>query len=198
MYRILAVMALAMWTLIPVFFIPLHLKTGFWRKVGLLTYPVLLIPWLIIAYLIVTYQSLLLGDEFIVPAPLRILGWVSLTAGLLLHAWTAKLLGIKGLIGYAEIRQADEHRYKLITSGPFFAVRHPTYLAHTLILLGVFLVTGYAGAGILVILDFLISYFVITELEERELIQRFGDEYRDYRKRVPKFFPGQIRRPARR
>ncbi|MCX9075910.1 MAG: isoprenylcysteine carboxylmethyltransferase family protein [Candidatus Methanoperedens sp.] len=190
LYRTLAVMALAMWPLIPIFFIPLHLKTGFWRKVGLLTYPVLLVPWFITAYLIVPYQSLLLGEMFMVPVFLRMMGWISLIAGLLLHAWTAKLLGLKGLIGYAEIRPAEEYEYKLITSGPFSVVRHPTYLAHTLLLLGVFLLTGYLGTGVLVVLDFLISYFVITRLEERELNQRFGKKYQEYRKEVPRFFPG--------
>lgn len=189
LYRTLAVMALAMWPLIPIFFIPLHLKTEFWRKVGLLTYPILLVPWFIAAYLIVAYQSLLLGNMFMIPLFLRIVGWVSLIAGLLLHTWTAKLLGLKGLIGYAEIRPVEEYKYKLITTGPFSVARHPTYLAHTLLLLGVFLLTGYLGTGLLVVLDFLISYFVITRLEERELNQRFGEKYQEYMREVPRFFP---------
>ncbi len=189
LYRTLAVMALAMWPLIPIFFIPLHLKTEFWRKVGLLTYPILLVPWFIAAYLIVAYQSLLLGNMFMIPVFLRIVGLVSLIAGLLLHTWTAKLLGLKELIGYAEIRPAEEYKYQLITSGPFSVVRHPTYLAHSLLLLGVFLLTGYLGTGLLVVLDFLISYFLITRLEERELNQRFGEKYQEYKREMPRFFP---------
>ncbi len=190
LYRTLAVMALAMWPLIPIFFIPLHLKIEFWRKVGLRTYPILLIPWLIAAYLIVAYQSLLLGNMLMIPVFLRIVGLVSLISGLLLHKWTVKLLGLKELIGYAEIRPAEEYKYELITSGPFSVVRHPTYLAHTLLLLGVFLLTGYLSTGLLVILDFLISYFIITRLEKRELNQRFGEMYQAYRRKVPRFFPG--------
>ncbi len=190
LYRALAVMALAMWPLIPIFFIPLHLKTEFWRKVGLRTYSILLVPWFIVAYLIVVYQSLLLGNMLMIPVILRIVGFVSLISGLLLHTWTAKLLGLKELIGYAEIRPAEEYKYELITSGPFSVVRHPTYLAHTLLLLGVFLLTGYLGTGLLVVLDFLISYFIITRLEERELILRFGEKYQKYKREVPRFFPG--------
>lgn len=49
--------------------------------------------------------------------------------------------------------------------------------------------TGYTGTGVLALLDFLSSYFVITKLEEKELLDRFGNDYRKYRKRVPKFFP---------
>ncbi len=192
--KMLAVMALAMWPLIPVFFFPLHLMTWFWRKIGLLTYVVLLIPWFLVAYLIVAYQDFLLGYIFMVPVFLRIVGWVSLIAGLLLHTWTAKILGLKRLTGYAEIRQAEEYEYKLINSGPFSVIRHPTYLAHSLIFLGVFFLTGYLGTLILFGLDFLIAYFVIIRLEERELIERFGNRYQEYRKKVPRFFPRLITR----
>lgn len=119
---------------------------------------------------------------------LRFLGLASFLAGFLVHIWTAKLLGIRGLIGYTELRPRGE--YNLITSGPFSVVRHPTYGAHTLIFFGVFLLTGYLGTGLLVVLDFLVSYFVIIRLEEKELVRRFGQDYQDYIRRVPRFFPG--------
>ncbi|MGK7370740.1 MAG: methyltransferase family protein, partial [Candidatus Halalkalibacterium sp. M3_1C_030] len=35
------------------------------------------------------------------------------------------------------------------------------------------------------------AYIVIgVHFEEKSMIRRFGDKYKDYRKRVPKFFPG--------
>jgi protein-S-isoprenylcysteine O-methyltransferase Ste14 len=34
-----------------------------------------------------------------------------------------------------------------------------------------------------------IAYFVTTELEDRELTERFGNQYQEYKKKVPKFFP---------
>ncbi len=181
-------MALAMWPFIPIFFIPLHYRTEFWRRIGLLTYPLLIVPWLIVASLVYLNQSMLLGRELELPIVLGILGWICFICGILLHTWTAKLLGIGELTGYAELKPSGE--YRLITSGPFSVVRHPTYLAHTLVFVGVFLLTGYAGAGLLALLDFIVSYFVITSLEERELVRRFGEEYQEYRRRVPKFFPG--------
>lgn len=49
--------------------------------------------------------------------------------------------------------------------------------------------TGVVAVGIMALTDFLISYFITMELEERELIQRFGDQYREYQMRVSKFFP---------
>jgi protein-S-isoprenylcysteine O-methyltransferase Ste14 len=62
-------------------------------------------------------------------------------------------------------------------------------LAHTSLWLGFFLLTGFISLGLLTIIDLLLSYFIIIPLEERELVQRFGQEYMDYEKKMPKFFP---------
>ena len=75
-------------------------------------------------------------------------------------------------------------------------VRHPTYLSHTLMLLGVFLVTGVASTGVVTVLDVLVVNTMIIPLEERELAARFGEEYEEYRKRVPsQFLPGKRVKP---
>ncbi len=117
-----------------------------------------------------------------------VLGAISVAAGLVLHAWTAKLLGIKATIGYAELKTQND-KQNLMTSGPFSVVRHPSYVAHTLIFVGIFMITGVIAVGITALADFLIAYFITMELEERELIHRFGNQYREYQMRVPKFFP---------
>jgi len=78
---------------------------------------------------------------------------------------------------------------KLVVQGPFRVVRHPAYLAHTLMFVGIFLATGFVGTGVLALLDFVTSYFAITRLEEKELTTRFGKEYEEYRASVPKFIP---------
>jgi protein-S-isoprenylcysteine O-methyltransferase Ste14 len=39
------------------------------------------------------------------------------------------------------------------------------------------------------IIDLLIAYFTTLELEERELLERFGDKYKECRMKAPKFFP---------
>ncbi|MFQ5819277.1 MAG: methyltransferase family protein [Candidatus Heimdallarchaeota archaeon] len=116
------------------------------------------------------------------------LGGAFVTAGIVLHAWTAKLLGIKATISYTELKPQNKPQ-NLITSGPFAVVRHPSYVAHTFIFGGIILMTGVVAVGIMALTDFLISYFITMELEERELIQRFGDQYREYQMRVSKFFP---------
>ena len=38
-------------------------------------------------------------------------------------------------------------------------------------------------------IDFVIINAFVIPLEERELVDRFGEEYRGYQKRVPRLFP---------
>jgi protein-S-isoprenylcysteine O-methyltransferase Ste14 len=45
------------------------------------------------------------------------------------------------------------------------------------------------AVGIIALIDLSITYFVTTELEDHELTERFGDQYQEYKKKVPKFFP---------
>jgi protein-S-isoprenylcysteine O-methyltransferase Ste14 len=59
---------------------------------------------------------------------------------------------------------------------------------------GVFLITGVIAVGIITVLDLLIVNAVVIPLEDRELIGRFGDAYREYKERVPAYFPRGVRK----
>jgi protein-S-isoprenylcysteine O-methyltransferase Ste14 len=104
-----------------------------------------------------------------------------------MHIWTGRLLGLLGIIGLPEVYEKIPGRF--VITGAFSVVRHPTYLAHTMMLTGVFLATGVISIGIVTIVDFFAVTFIIIPLEEKELSNRFGEEYRDYRNKVPKYFP---------
>jgi protein-S-isoprenylcysteine O-methyltransferase Ste14 len=189
----LVIFAILFWVAIPLFWIPVHFATNFFRKLGLFTYAMPFMTWLPLAYLIYRNRDFFLHPQIPLPLVLRLGGTVLFILGALLHTWTARLLGIRGIIGMPEIsRQVHED---LVTSGPFSIVRHPTYLAHTLIFSGVFLITGAASVGVVALIDFAVVNTVIIPLEEKELLDRFGGVYTDYRKRVPsKFFPFTLRR----
>lgn len=117
------------------------------------------------------------------PAWLRWVGVVAAaTAGLLL-VWTMHTLG-RNLTDTVVTRK-DHH---LVTGGPYRWVRHPFYLACAVgVAAGslvtanwLFLVVGGAALGLLV---------ARTRIEEEKLIERFGDDYRDYMQRVGRFAP---------
>ncbi|HJX24399.1 MAG TPA: isoprenylcysteine carboxylmethyltransferase family protein [Candidatus Bathyarchaeia archaeon] len=122
--------------------------------------------------------------------PFLVLGIILIAAGIALHTWTAKLIGIKATIGYTELKpDVQSEKQSLIISGPFSVVRHPSYWAHTAIITGVFLITGIIAVGIIALMDLAITYFITTTLEDQELVERFSSQYREYQRRVPKFFP---------
>jgi protein-S-isoprenylcysteine O-methyltransferase Ste14 len=185
-----AMMMVMMWPLIPMFLIEIHYAINFWRRLGIWTYFVILLEWLPIGYLMYSLQTVILQYEVALALPLRVLGVVAIATGVILHTWTAKILGIKATISYTELKPETAEKTKsLITSGPFSVVRHPSYWAHTSILAGTFLITGIATVGIITLIDLAITYFVTTDLEDQELTERFGEQYREYKKKVPKFFP---------
>lgn len=186
----LALMMVMMWPFIPMFLIQLHFAVDFWRRIGVWTYFVVLLEWLPVAFALYSLRDAILYYEVVFGVPFFVLGVLTVFAGVALHSWTAKLLGIKATIGYTEIKpDAQSKEQGLIVSGPFSVVRHPSYWAHTSIITGIFLITGIIAVGIIAIIDSGITYFITTELEDKELIARFGNQYREYQRQVPKFFP---------
>jgi len=187
MLDLLAFMTIILWPVIPLFWIPVHGLSRIFKKLGGLTYVVPILTWLPLAFLIYLNKAFLLSWKIELPVGLHVLGIILLVAGTVLHFWTGKLLGLWGLIGLPEI--STRVKGKLVTEGPFSVVRHPTYVAHTSMFSGIFLITGAAAVGIITFIDFLLVYVLIIPLEEKELSNRFGKDYNLYKENVPKFFP---------
>jgi protein-S-isoprenylcysteine O-methyltransferase Ste14 len=72
----------------------------------------------------------------------------------------------------------------LVTSGPFGISRNPIYLADTLLLIGVGLVSGIAWFLPVALVASFVTQKMAIEREERWLADKFGKRYRDYAKRV--------------
>ena len=190
MFDEFALMMVMMWPFIPMFLIEIHYGINFWRQLGVWTYFVVFLEWLPIGYVLYLAQNVILQYEVVMALPLRVLGGMLIAMGIILHAWTGKILGMKATISYTELKpETAEKTEILIISGPFSVVRHPSYWAHTSIITGTFLITGMMAVGVIAIIDLAITYFVTTELEDGELTERFGKKYLDYKKKVPKFFP---------
>ena len=72
----------------------------------------------------------------------------------------------------------------LVTEGPFGITRNPIYLADTLLLIGVGLVSGITWFLPVALIAASITQKVAIGKEERWLAEKFGKRYRDYAKRV--------------
>ena len=78
------------------------------------------------------------------------------------------------------------------TSGVFRYVRHPLYLGALLFYLGLTIATCSLVSFVLLVVIFLF-YNYIAGYEEKLMLRRFGDEYRDYMEKTGKWIP----RPGR-
>jgi len=72
--------------------------------------------------------------------------------------------------------------------GLYSRVRHPMYLGIFLSTLGLSL-TFASKYSFIYSLVLLVSLFLLSLLEELDLSDRFKDEYKQYQKKVPRFFP---------
>jgi protein-S-isoprenylcysteine O-methyltransferase Ste14 len=112
--------------------------------------------------------------------------WIGVVTGVLcslLMYWTLSSLG-KNLTDTVVTRAEA----KLVTHGPYRWVRHPFYVTATLLMASVTVLTAnwLIGVSCVAVLAFLA---VRTPKEEQMLIERFGQEYRDYMARTGRFFP---------
>ena len=102
---------------------------------------------------------------------------------ILLVVWIHHTLG-KFYSARLEIREGHE----VVTTGPYSRVRHPMYAV--LYVFGLSLGLVSANIMLLVFSVFLIYPLrLITIREEQMMLDRFGDEYRDYMRRTGRLFP---------
>ena len=180
---VIALATIILWPLIPLFWIPVHCLPRFFKQIGFFTYVLPVLLWPPVAYLIYSARDVLLRYTVDVPPAMNVTGWILLIAGIMLQLWTILLLTLPGIMGMPQVTRSVPG--KMATTGPFSVIRHPTYLSHTLMFLGVFLVSGITAAGIIALLDMIVVNLFIIPLEERELLTRFGEAYEQYREQVP-------------
>lgn len=116
---------------------------------------------------------------------MQVFGIALLLAAMLLRLWTRYAL--RGLYtGHVQV-QAGHH---LVQEGPYRFVRHPGYLGFALLALG--LAVGFSsviGLGAIPVL-LLPGLAYRMNIEEKLLIEQFGDDYREYAKRTKRLVPG--------
>ena len=78
---------------------------------------------------------------------------------------------------------------KLITYGPYSMCRNPLYFFSLLGGIGVGLCTEYLTLAAVIAAVFAVIYPVTIKREEERLLSIYGDEYRAYMERVPRFIP---------
>ena len=78
--------------------------------------------------------------------------------------------------------------HKLVTSGPYRWVRHPLYTVGSSMFVAFGMMADNWFIALLGVLAF-IGMAIRTSKEEANLLEKFGDEYREYMKRTGRFLP---------
>jgi protein-S-isoprenylcysteine O-methyltransferase Ste14 len=113
--------------------------------------------------------------------PVRILGAILACFGLLIFVLAFFSFGDSWRIGIDRKTAGT-----LVTGGIFSISRNPIYVAFDLIFIAVFLINGTWFFLIFALLAILAVHSQ-TLREERFLVQRYGDEYDRYRRKVPRY-----------
>lgn len=158
-------------------------KSLFYRFVA---YPSLGIAWLMLAYAAFVSQKILFASQFQSNLVIQLLGISLLIVALIIDWQVVKALGFKRLSCLREL-QKDATPGQLVTTGIYRYARHPRYIEYLFWSLGFGLVFGYQLLLWFALYLFL-SFWLTSYFEEAELVQRFGQAYVDYQKRVPRFF----------
>lgn len=99
-----------------------------------------------------------------------------------------KYLTFRVLAGVPEV--SGSNKQELLRAGPYAVIRHPRYVEALLAVLGYAFFANYVGCYVLWVVCIPTIYAIVV-LEERELLKRFGEEYREYARQVPRFIPRQ-------
>lgn len=117
------------------------------------------------------------------PAWLRWAGAVLLVFGATLITW-----GLRSLGSQFAFAVAPKEEHMLVTTGPYRWVRNPLYTAFLVEAVGISLLM--ANWFVATMAGSLWALLVFrTRQEEEKLIERFGDEYRDYMAMTGRFLP---------
>jgi protein-S-isoprenylcysteine O-methyltransferase Ste14 len=185
--RMIGWIACVIYATIPSFWLLIHSQVDYWRSHSRSPYRVLVPTWI--------GMWIVLGA---ITSPWRHLSlygatWTWIPASVLIGAglWTYKSSGTHfsgaQLGGVPEVVPGHPEQ-RLVITGIRARVRHPVYLAHLCEMLGWCIGTGlivcYALTAFAVI-----SGAVMIRLEDAELEQRFKEEYRAYRRKVPAMLP---------
>ena len=173
------------------FWFVIHPWARWWRTLGPVRTYVIVLPALVgLGVVLFRFRGSLIGADFganeLLIAVAAILYGV--VTRLELQYW--KHLSISPLIGVPELSRGEHGKGRLLQDGIYRIVRHPRYLSAGIGTIANALIVNYAGVYVLLLWLFPAGY-VMMMLEERELVDRFGETYRRYQQDVPRIIPAR-------
>ena len=172
----------------------IHPFTRFWRRLGTVASFCVIYSLLISGCVLLwEFRAALVGFDLGFRPWLMLLAVPAGVLGIRIARARRRFLTQRILVGVPEISSADKGR--LITAGIYNRVRNPRYLELILLSFVYVAFANYSGVWLLYTLTFPAIHLVVL-LEERELRERFGAEYEEYCRRVPRYVPSHRASPG--
>ena len=187
--HVLAVLSIV--TLPPglLFWFVIHPWARRWRRLGPARTYLIVVP-VVLAFgvLLFRVRGRLLGADLGMRWSLIAIAMVlyGVSTWIALQHW--RHLSIATMVGIPELSPIEQRKGKLLKDGIYRVVRHPRYLSAGLSVIAVALFVDYVGVYVLLLLLFPLGYPMLV-FEERDLVDRFGEEYRQYQREVPRIIP---------
>jgi len=124
------------------------------------------------------------------------LWWPTFLAGVAcsLTSFAIRRSAIRALGKFWSLHVEMREGHEFVTAGPFAHARHPVYFSMILELLGIgLIVNAWITLGV-VFAIFTPTMIVRVRIEERALLEKFGDAYKSYMRTTPAIIPGFSRR----
>ena len=177
------------------FWFLIHPWARWWRRLGPARTYLIVVPLVVsVGALVYRVRGPLLGED---------LGtnWILIGIAAIFYGMTTwfefqywRYLSIATLVGVTELSPTGNESGKLLREGIYARVRHPRYASAGLAVIGHVLLINYLGLYIFILLAIPMGLWLLA-LEERELVDRFGDAYRQYQREVPQLVPRLRRTP---
>ena len=119
---------------------------------------------------------------FYMPNFIKILGIILLFGGEILFIWSHNTIG-----KFWNVTVDLKENHQLIMEGPYKYIRHPLYTASIISFIGTILIISTWLLAILFII-YLIAYYFMAKQEEKILLEKFGERYKEYIKNTGMFF----------
>jgi protein-S-isoprenylcysteine O-methyltransferase Ste14 len=116
---------------------------------------------------------------------LTLAGMVIFLLGAVLRWWAIFTLG-----RYFTMQVAVRSTQSVVQSGPYRVLRHPSYTAILIMLLGLGLVLANWASIVVLLVTGLIGLGYRVRVEERALVEALGQPYVDYMRHTKRFIPG--------
>jgi protein-S-isoprenylcysteine O-methyltransferase Ste14 len=120
--------------------------------------------------------------------PLVVAQWIIWVVALVMGYLSFRFISIWNFLGFTALgigRNDRESPDQLITSGIYGATRNPQFLAVLLLLWA----RDLTRTGLVINIILSLYLLIGARIEEKRLVRKFGDDYRKYMSRVPRFIP---------